>query len=80
MDFYTIHIEEGQSIWDIAIQEYGDPMEAWTILEDNPATLTDLNTDLTPAMLLKIRVDHPVSDRELMKYFREQKIYVNCKD
>lgn len=80
MEFYLRNIEEGQSIWDIAVQEYADPMAVWTVLKDNPGTLTDLNTDLTPGMQLKIRVDPVVNDKELMNHFRTQQIFVNSRD
>lgn len=78
MNFYQINIEQGQTIWDVAIQEYGDAMKAWIVLEDNSGVLTDLNTDLLPSMKLNIRTEIEVEDRELMKYFRTNKIHVNC--
>lgn len=78
MNFYQINIEQGQTIWDVAIQEYGDVMKAWIVLEDNSGVLTDLNTDLLPSMKLNIRTEIEVEDRELMKYFRTKKIHVNC--
>ena len=80
MEFYQRNIEEGQTIWDIAVQEYGDVMMAWTILEDNPVALTDLNTDLIPGSWLKIRKEPVEDDKELMNHFRNNQIYVNCKD
>lgn len=79
MEMYIVKIEEGQTIWDIAIQEYGDVLMAWAILEDN-ATLTDLNDDLAPGTELKIRQAPTVQDKELMNYFRTNKIYVNNQD
>lgn len=78
MNFYQINIEQGQTIWDVAIQEYGDAMKAWIVLEDNSGVLTDLNTDLLPSMKLNIRTEIEIEDRELMKYFRTNKIHVNC--
>jgi len=79
MEFYKRKIEEGQTIFDIAIQEYGDVMMIWILLDDNLATITDLNTDLVPGAELNIRKEPVVNDKELMNYFRNQQIFVNCK-
>ena len=80
MDYYLRKIEEGQTIWDIAVQEYGDVTMAWTIVKDNDNQLADLNASIVPGTELKIRKEPVVNDRDLMNHFRINEQYVNCKD
>jgi hypothetical protein len=80
MKMYTINIEEGQTIWDVAIQVYGDVFMAWQLVKDNAGVLVDLNTDLVPGMVLNIQVEPLVKDKELMNHFRTQKTIINCRD
>jgi hypothetical protein len=78
MKTYTIKIQAGQSIYDIAMQEYADVSGVWLLMKDNPMECPDLNTALVPGASLIIRQDAVVADRELMNYFRTNKIQVNC--
>lgn len=78
--FRTIRSEAGQTIWDIAIQEYGDVMMAWTILEDNATIFPDLNTDPPPNSELNIRTDFVSEDKELANYFQTEQIHINCQN
>jgi hypothetical protein len=80
MKMYTVNIEEGQTIWDVAIQVYGDVFMAWQLVKDNAGVLVDLNTDLVPGMVLNVLVDPTVKDKELMNHFRTQKTIINCRD
>jgi hypothetical protein len=74
---YTINTEVGQSIWDIAVQEYGDVSAVWLLLQDNEI-IADLNTILPPGTELIIRQNPIVADAELMNFFRNNKIVVNA--
>lgn len=80
MKMYIVTVEEGQTIWDVAIQVYGDAMMAWQLMKDNTGIIADLNTDLTAAMKLNVQVDPLVKDKELMNHFRTQNTIINCRD
>ncbi|MFM2385677.1 MAG: hypothetical protein RL660_434 [Bacteroidota bacterium] len=75
---YTILTEAGQSIWDIAIQEYGDASAVWHILDDNPTLVPDLNVVLDVGSAVEIQTQPSVTDNELMQFFRSNKIAVNA--
>jgi hypothetical protein len=78
MKTYTIKIQAGQSIYDVAMQEYADVSGVWMLMQDNPIQCPDLNTALVPGASLIIRQEPVVADKELMNYFRTHKIEVNC--
>ncbi len=75
-----ITTESGQTIWDIAVQEYGDVMAAWIIQEDNPSLFPDLNTDPPGNTKVKIREDYEDGDKELVNHFKLKDITINCQD
>ena len=75
--FYYIKTERGQSLYDIAVQEYGNAQGVWWILTDNEALCTHGLCTIMPAGLdLKIRTEKPVSS-DVQKYFRDKNIIVN---
>ncbi|MEZ5017339.1 MAG: hypothetical protein R2800_09830 [Flavipsychrobacter sp.] len=78
MEFYTITSEEGQTIYDIAMQEYADYVGVYVLMKDN-AVITDLNHNLAPGTKLLIRQSPDVNDKELMEHFRANKIKVNSR-
>lgn len=77
-EFYSIHTDEGQTIYDVALQEYGDYAGVFILMEDN-SVITDLNHDLASNTKLLIRREPDVTDVELMRYMREEKIKVNSR-
>jgi hypothetical protein len=78
MEMYEVLVEAGQSVYDIAVQEYADVSGVWLLLADNPTQCPDLNATLVPGAKIAIRQFPNVSDVELMNYFRNNKIQVNC--
>lgn len=77
-DFYSISSEEGQTIYDVALQEYGDYGAVFMLMEDNPV-IADLNHDLAANTKLFIRNNPDVDDVELMRYIRDKKININSR-
>lgn len=67
MNFYEIIIQANQSIYDIAIQQYGHVDHVSILLEDNPAI--NHNDPLLVGNKLQIREDVSVLDEETKKYF-----------
>lgn len=47
-----IKVQNNQTVWDIALQEYGSIDGAWILLRENPSI--DLDVDLIPGTLLLI--------------------------
>lgn len=76
-DNYTILTEVGQTLLDVAVQEYGDASSVVMLMQDNATALPDINADLAPGTALSIRSTPEVADAELMSYFRQNKIRVN---
>lgn len=48
----TIKVKDGQSIYDIAVQEYGELDAVWFLIDDNRL---DMEKDLVPGRVLNIR-------------------------
>jgi len=55
-----IKVEDNQSIWDIAVQEYGNPECIWQLVDDNPSVITSLNVKLVPGSYLNVQKDKSV--------------------
>lgn len=62
-----IEVQHGQSIWDIALQEYGSVEAVFTLISDNPDVLTDLDVDLMPGQKLLIKGE-PVN-RDVVNFY-----------
>lgn len=73
--FYAITVQEGQSVLDISIQEYGSPEAALMLMRDN--TLTGITQTLNGGDVLQIRQAPEVANKSMMRYFRDDKIKVN---
>lgn len=76
MSTYAITIEDGQSLLDVAIQEYGDTRGVMLLLADNAV---DLATDLVAGSTMQIRRDPAqgeVPDVARMNYFRDRRIRI----
>ena len=52
-----VEILDGQTIFDIAKQEYGNVECVWQLVDDNPAVITSLNVALVPGSKLNIQAD-----------------------
>jgi hypothetical protein len=63
-------VKERQTIWDLAIQEYGSVDGAFKILADNLGI--DLETDLVPNSILLINSD-PIN-KDVVNYLVEKSI------
>lgn len=70
---YEKKVAANQSIYDLAIQEYGDVEAIFTIADDNPETFTAIDIDIPIGTVLKFRVlpaDAGVTDVKRANYFR----------
>lgn len=65
-------IREGQSIFDVAIQLYGDISYIYKIIEDNP-TITDIHYE----NLRDLEVVYDVTSESKVKYFETNLININ---
>jgi hypothetical protein len=64
-----ITVIEGQSVWDICIQEYGDTSAMQDLLVDNP---TVLNLQTTPVPGSKVLIDESkIKDKDIVNLFKE---------
>ena len=61
-----IEVQNNQTIYDIAIQEYGDVEGVKQILNDNPGI--DLDVDIVPKSILIIGAD-PIN-KEVVEYLK----------
>lgn len=76
MSTYAITIEDGQSLIDAAIQEYGDARGIILLIQDNEVNLAD---DLVAGSTLQVRLGPEtgeVPSVARMNYFRERRIRV----
>lgn len=64
----------GQTIWDLAIQCYGDVAGVWLLLEDNADALTDgLDSEVVPGQVL--RIVQPPLDRDVATYYKDNDLH-----
>ena len=80
MKYYNIIVADGQSIWAIAVQEYGGLDGVYLLQADNPDIVRDLNETLEAGAVLKIRKSIAKSDVEnydIAQHFRENGVRVN---
>lgn len=71
----TIQVRPRQTLWDIAIQEYGSVTGAPLIVRDN--NLNGYITTLAVGSILKIRVPvtGPGTDPVIAQYYNDRKLY-----
>jgi hypothetical protein len=67
------YIQEGETLLDVAMSQYGDVAELFTILEDNPE-LRDVNSNLQAGDFVWIRQDVPGND--IINYYKRNKVEV----
>lgn len=75
----TVEVLEGQTIFDIAMQEYGNHLCVFTLREDAPFLIPDLNALLTPCQLVRIRTDLsqvPDARVKLVAHYKKNSIKV----
>ena len=60
-DFKKITVKEGQGLFDIAIQEYGNMAAVFLIIEDN-VMVEKVDSNVYAGQLLLIRKDDPMKD------------------
>ncbi|MEY4927425.1 MAG: hypothetical protein RI894_1861 [Bacteroidota bacterium] len=80
MKFYSIIVADGQTIWAIAIQEYGGLDGVYLLQTDNPDIIRDLNEVLEAGAVLKIRANISKTDVEnfdIAQHFRENGVRIN---
>ena len=65
-------VEVKQSIYDLAIQEYGTVESVFALLNDNADKIPDLNTNLAPGTLLK--AISPAGDVDMLRYYKDRKL------
>lgn len=76
-EYYTIVVERGQDIFDLAIQEYGSVEALFVLLGDNPSI--DLTTELAAGATLQIQQSPAatdITDLVAMKWFRNNQVRV----
>lgn len=69
MKFFTIYVKAFQSIYDLAVQQYGSVDHIDVLISDNPTL--DLENDLAVGTQVKIRTEMSVLDEAALKYFTE---------
>lgn len=78
---YKKPIEQGQDIYDLCIQEYGNIEAVFLLLADNPHI--NLEDKLEPGVSIKFRVELPEYidiNKSQMDFFRNNRIRVNTQE
>lgn len=71
MKFFIIYVKSFQSIYDLAVQQYGSVDHVDTLLADNPTI--DLDNDLAVVTAINIRQEISVLDEATKKFFTDSK-------
>jgi len=80
-DARHLTVEQGQSVFDIALQEYGSVREVFRLLADNPALTSGLNTQLAAGQKLQIqRNPSGLLNADLVSVFRRNQVRINTGD
>jgi len=75
---YTVPVQEGQTIKDIAAQEYGAVEGIAQLMVDNPSVISDINVDLVAGTILNIQdIGFPGFDDALRLLLKQKGIQVN---
>lgn len=59
MRYRQVRVMSGQTLADVAVQEYGHMDGVWLLLEDNPGLVADLGEVPAPGTVVNVRVDVP---------------------
>jgi hypothetical protein len=65
-------VEVKQSIYDLAIQEYGTIESVFELLKDNADKIPGLDTNLVPGTLLKA-ISEP-GDADMLRYYKDRRL------
>lgn len=68
-----VTVKSGQSIFDIALQEYGSVEGVYNLMQDNPARIPSLDVDLLPGDVLLIGSD-PVQ-KDVTDYYTRNSVF-----
>ena len=82
-EFFSHIVTDGQTLFDIAIQQYGSLEGIVPLREDNPELIPSIDTRLNPGDDLKIRTEFTELDdtaQENQRLFRTKEIPVNTGD
>lgn len=71
----TVAIQDGQTIYDLALQEYGCIEGVMLLMEDNSDLVPDLNADPVAGSLFQIREDDPIIDVVARDYYADNDIH-----
>ena len=71
-----ITVTEGQNIYDISLQEYGDMSGAVLIIQDNPSLLKSFNTLLKGGFKLKINTEKIIR-KDIVLFYRKREHRIN---
>lgn len=72
---FKITTAENQSIFDIAIQEYGGVEGIFLLMEDNPDVILSFNSELLPGTVLLIRketTEEEIEAQDVQEFFRDR--------
>lgn len=78
--FFDHIISDGQNLYDVSIQRYGSVAALFTLMEDNPELIPNINAKFKPGDVLKIRTEFTELDdvdQENQRLFRTKDIKVN---
>lgn len=64
--------EVKQTIYDLAIQEYGTVESVFDLLGDNPDKLNGLDVNIIPGTMLK--AISPAGDADMLTYYKDRKM------
>lgn len=78
--YFNRHTEQGQNLYDLAIQEYGSVAEIFLLLSENPNL--DINEKITPNTSFQVakKLPNNIFNAELAEVFRESNIIINTGD
>ena len=68
----TYTIKEGQTIFDVALQLYGDVSEVYTIIKANPTQLTSILDRNLPGKI----IEYTIQDNPIANYFSTNQITI----
>ena len=69
----TVLILDRQTIWDIAIQEYGSDEGIFQLMKDNPEKVPSLTTNLIPGD--RLRITSPATDQVGLDYYKTNNLH-----
>ena len=73
---YLTTISDGQNIYDVALQEYGDMSGVIQLIQDNPSLLKSFNSLLKAGMKLKIDSKKAVR-KDVVRFYRKTRKRIN---